>query len=173
MLIYLQMLETQEDKDKFMDVYETYRSLMYFSARNILSIEQDIEDAVHQALVSVIENIDKIGNVHSPQTRSYVVVIVENKSIDIIRRRSKYVDGDFDENQYGIEIPPPGDAGLADAMAKLPPKYRELLLLRFDNGYTTKEIAQMLGMKQNTVQKTIQRAKEELAIQLKREGMEV
>ena len=62
----------------------------------------------------------------------------------------------------GMEIPLPGDGGLADAMAKLPARYREVLLLRYDNGYSTREIAQMFQMKPDAAQKLLWRAKEAL-----------
>lgn len=63
--------------------------------------------------------------------------------------------GELDDVVCGIEIPLPGDNGLADAMAKLPARYRELLLLRYDMGYSAKEIAAMLSMKTETVQKVL------------------
>ena len=55
-----------------------------------------------------------------------------------------------------------GDGGLADAMAKLPARYRQVLLLRFAYGYTTRELAKEFGMTQSAVQKLIWRAKEAL-----------
>ena len=39
---------------------------------------------------------------------------------------------------------------------------RQLLLLKFDCGYSEKEIAQMLSMSRENVKKTIQRAKTKL-----------
>lgn len=48
-------------------------------------------------------------------------------------------------------------------MASLPRKYRELILLRYDNGFTEAEVAQIMSMSQENVHKTIQRAKKKLA----------
>ena len=56
---------------------------------------------------------------------------------------------------------PPGSA-IAHAIASLPDRYRELLLLKYDTGYSEKEIAQLLGMTEANVKKTIQRAKAKL-----------
>lgn len=47
MLIYLQTIETEEDKSKFEDIYREYRGLMYYVAYKRLHHEQDAEDAVH------------------------------------------------------------------------------------------------------------------------------
>ena len=45
MIVYLQMLETAEDRAAFEQLYLTYRSLMYRIAYGILRNQQDAEDA--------------------------------------------------------------------------------------------------------------------------------
>ncbi len=96
--------------------------------------------------MSIIDNLDKIENVDCPETKSYVVIISEHKAIDIIRSRKHILGEELLETIHGVDIPLPGDNGLADAMSKLPARYREVLLLRFANGYSTREIAKMMGM---------------------------
>ena len=61
MLIYLQMIDTPEERSKFEQIYLEYKGLMFHVAYDILHNEQDAEDAVHQAFVKVAENIKKIG----------------------------------------------------------------------------------------------------------------
>lgn len=46
MLIYLQMLETPEEKSLFEQIYLEYCGLMFHVAYEILHNEQDAEDAV-------------------------------------------------------------------------------------------------------------------------------
>ena len=46
MLIYLQMLESEEEKSKFQRLYTKYRDLMYRVAEDLLHNEHDAEDAV-------------------------------------------------------------------------------------------------------------------------------
>lgn len=166
MLIYLQMIESEEDKSKFEAIYNQYRQLMFTVAFKILNNQYDAEDAVHQAFVSLIDNLDKVKEVDCPKTKSYVVIITENKAIDIIRSRKHMIGEELNESLLGIQIPLPGDGGLADAMAKLPARYREVLLLRFDNGYSTKELAKMMNMTEGSMQKLIWRAKDALKKQL-------
>lgn len=151
MIIYLQMIESDEDKSKFEQLYIMYKGLMFHVAMKILKNEFDAEDAVHQAFLSLIENLKKISDVKCPKTRAYIVIITERKAIDIIRSRSKLVDMEFWESTYGIEIPLPGDHGLADAMARLPAAYRDILLLRYYNGYSVREISSMLHATEGSV----------------------
>ena len=157
MIIYLQMIESDEDKSKFEQLYIMYKGLMFHVAMKILKNEFDAEDAVHQAFLSLIENLKKISDVKCPK----------RKAIDIIRSRSKLVDMEFWESTYGIEIPLPGDHGLADAMARLPAAYRDILLLRYYNGYSVREISSMLHIKKDTAQKQLWRAKAALQKHLK------
>lgn len=51
MLMYLQMIETDEDKSKFEELYLAYRGLMYHVAYKHLYNEQDVEDTVYHAFV--------------------------------------------------------------------------------------------------------------------------
>ena len=76
MLLYLQMLETPEEKSLFEQIYLEYRGLMYHVAYEILHNDQDAEDAVHQAFVKIVENIKKIDDPVCPKTHGYVVTII-------------------------------------------------------------------------------------------------
>ena len=61
MLIYMAMIDSPNDRDKFERIYHKYRFLMLNVAKKILTNHHDAEDAVHQAFISIIENIDKIS----------------------------------------------------------------------------------------------------------------
>ena len=160
MLVYLQALSSEQERAAFETLYLHYRSLMLSVARRFLPEPQDAEDAVHQAFLSILKNFNKISVIDCPETRAFVVIIVERKALDILRSRQKTVP--LEEMERGVEIPLPGDSGLADALAKLPARYRQVLLLRFAYGYTTRELAKEFGMNQGSVQKLIWRAKEAL-----------
>ena len=170
MLMYLSMIETPDDKVKFERIYNRYRNLMYHVAYKVLSNHYDAEDAVHQAFVAIIRHLEKIGDIDNPETRSFIVLITERKAIDLIRTSHSEKVIPLNEDLIGIEIPAPGDHGLADALAKLPAHYREVLLLWFDNGYSAKELAQMLGMTESGVRKLIGRAKNALGRMLEEES---
>lgn len=172
MLIYLQMIESEGDRTKFEQIYDKYAGLMYHIATQYLENEQDREDAVQTAFEAIVRNIKKISAVNSPQTYSYIVNTIESKSIDVLRKQQRRP-VELDEAILGVKIELPEDDELASALAKLPAHYREILLLRYDCGYTTKELASMLGMTRGNVQKQIWRAKEALSKLLGEEGTPV
>ena len=173
MFIYPQMIELPEDKTKFEAVYLRYRGLMYHAAFQVLHNEHDAEDAVHQAFLSVIEKLNKISQVDCPKTRAYLVTIVERKSIDIIRRKKRETSEGYDDGIGGYEIVMPGEDDVSNAMSKLPALQRELLLLRYAQGYNTREVAQIVGMSYDAARKAIWRAKVSLQKLLEDESISV
>lgn len=85
MLIYLSMIETEEDKSKFVQLYETYKNLMFYVSNRILNDEYLAEDAVHQTFIKIIENLDKIKEVRCHKTKSYIVTMGVLQNIFPIR----------------------------------------------------------------------------------------
>ena len=133
---------------------------MFYVAKGILRDGPDAEDAVHQAFLSILENFEKLPEVESPKTQAYVVTVTERKAIDILRAEKSYVETEMD--QFSGELPPPGESGLEEAIARLPARYREVMLLRYQQGYETKELARMMNIKQESVEKLLWRAKTRL-----------
>ena len=167
MIIYLQMLETPEEKSKFEQIYVEYRHLMFYVANQILHHQSDSEDVVHEAFLRVIKIIDKIEEAKCPKTKNLVVIITERIAIDRYRRRKKVQFISLDEE--GMDVFSTKDtenmeihSSLALAMASLPEKYRAVLMLRYDNGFSEAEVAQILSMSIANVHKTVQRAKKKL-----------
>ena len=170
MLIYLQMIESEEDKVKFEQIYFAYRQKMFAVAYSLLRDRFDAEDAVHQAFVSILENLHKIHKIGCPESTSYIVVITERKALDILRARKRFCLNGYVGLLAGVELELPIDGGLADAVAKLPAQYREVILMRFAYGYSTKEIGVLLGKTPETVQRQLCRAKDALEWQLEKMG---
>ncbi len=163
MLMYLSLIETEGDKSKFEQVYHRYKQLMYYKANRILENTKDSEDVVHESFLKIIDNLEKIGDPTSPQTRSFVVIITENKAIDLYRRRHAKVPLPL----YEDAIPGLSDAVeehelVAQAITSLPEHYRAVLLLKYAQGYSTEEIAEILSISTETVKKRIQRARVKL-----------
>ncbi|MBR3718745.1 MAG: RNA polymerase subunit sigma-24, partial [Firmicutes bacterium] len=59
--LYLSLLDTQAEKDKFITLYESYRDLMIYVAGRYLGSDADKEiavDAALHALLGVVDSID-------------------------------------------------------------------------------------------------------------------
>ena len=162
MLIYLQMIESNEDKSKFEQIYHQYYRLMFYVARKFLRREQDAEDAVHHAFVKIAENITKISEPVCPKTKAYVVVIVENTCVDMLRKQQRREHVPLTDEAVGFSVAYNGDDTLVKSILQLPPKQRQVILLKYHHGYSLAEIAGMLNMTLAAIIKTDQRAKKKL-----------
>lgn len=172
MLIYLQTIDTPEQRSKFELLYREYRGLMFHVANRILENEQDAEDAVHQAFLKVAEHMDKIGEPVCPKTRGFVVTIAENKAIDLYRRSKKHPLVELDETLPGIPVAYEGESVLAACLLQLPARYREALLLRYCYGYSLRETADLMGVTVSAATQVIHRAKNKLrTLYEKEEGL--
>ena len=170
MLIYLQTIETDEEKSKFEEIYRTYRGLMYHVAFERMHHEQDAEDAVHHVFMKIAENIKIIEPV-SPRTKQLVVTMVNNHVTDVFRSRGRHPTAAFDDESLSrlstntLE----GEDLLTECILKLPEQQRMVIWLKYVYGYNLHEIAKLLGISLSWAQKIDQRAKKKLEA-LYREG---
>ncbi len=158
------------NEEKLTQIYRLYQAPMLRLALRMLGERRDAEDAVHDAFESVVRNIDRLGEAESPKTRGYVMVITERKAIDLLRARRRSEAAELDE-ETAVDFPDPCENGLARCMTKLPPRYREILLLRFVYGYSMRETAELMDIPFTTVGKLSQRAKERLYEICRSEGV--
>lgn len=171
MLAYLQIIEDPKDKVKFEQVYLKYRAYMFQVANEILQNNQDAEDAVHNAFLSVAKNISKISDLECPKTRAFLVIIVRRKSIDILRERKKQINEGLMEDKIGKPIPDGHIHDLIWCISQLSSRYREVILLKYGQGYTTKEIAEIMDISFEAASKLDQRAKKRLNELCRKEGI--
>ena len=156
MLVYLQMIETEESKSKFRDIYREYKDLMYHIAFQRLGQVEDAEDAVQHVFMKVAEHIGKIEPV-SDRTRQLMVTMVANRASDLLRARGRVY------AEPMVDVPAQEEEGfLADCILRLPEQQRNVIWLKYYHGYSLREIAGMLNISLWAAQKIDQRAKKKL-----------
>lgn len=174
MLIYLSLIDTEEDKRKFERIYLAYKQTMFYAANRILKNEHTAEDAVHQAFLRIINNLEKINESDCHKTRAFLVVIAEHIAIDIYRKQKRENVLSFDEIEIYVSdtnaLPDDSSDEVAIAISQLPINYSTVLRLKFSQGYSDTEIAQLLHINEDNVRQRISRAKKKLSQIL---GMEV
>ena len=160
MLIYALTLVKSADRPKLERLYLEYRSVMFCAANEILHNEHEAEDAVQQTFMKIAENLDKVPDELSNKTKAFVVTIAENTAIDRYRKLKRHGDCELCEEACGIEANSADE--LVSCILKLPARYRQFILLKYYHGYSTREIAKLLGMSSAAASKTAQRAKQRL-----------
>jgi len=169
MLVYLALIARPKERARFEALYTRYGGLMHHVAMGILGNEKDAEDAVHEAFLAIARHMNKVGEVGDPRTKSFVVTIAQRKAIDLYRQRTRHPVADLEEGD--LTTVPETDHGLARCILKLPDRDRQFVLLKFDQGYTTKEIADMMGLTLSAAYKVEQRAKARLETLCREEGL--
>ena len=145
MLVYLAALDSPEDRDVFQRLYTRYRGLMFRGGPQILHNDQDAEDVQSTTPFLALVDHVKISDPDSPKTRAFVVTIVEHKAIDSTARRPAAPPRSSGEAQ-GIAVPSDGDDGLARCILVAVAAVPGLILLRYDQGYSTMSSARLLGL---------------------------
>lgn len=182
---YLQLLETEEELQKFTQLYETYRKLMHWTAEKILHDEHLAEDAVHEAFLRMIQNFHQIREILCPETRSFVVIIVRNVALNMQKKRKREEKETFreilpeestdfredalrhaiDNISYGFDetIDEIYRNEIMAAVLSLPDVSKEVLLLYGYVGYSVRDIAKYLKITEATAYKRLHRARNALA----------
>ena len=164
-MIYLMMIDTEEDKRKFVILYETYRYLMMKVALDILKDTFLAEDAVHEAFIKLAKNMDKIGETDVTETKRYLITITKNATIDIYRKRTHqfqreiYVDELEECNVPVTYAETDVDDGILDILKCLPVKYRDVFLLKYSGNMDNDEIAKVLNITEGTIRQRLSRGK--------------
>lgn len=92
-MILLMMVDTPEEKRKFVILYENYRYLMLKVAADILHDYQLAEDAVQEAFVRVAKHMENVGQPEETATKRYLITITKHAAIDLYRRRNRLQSG--------------------------------------------------------------------------------
>ena len=167
MMIYLQTIDTAEDRSKFEQLYEQYKQLMFYTAFQILKRPQDAEDAVHDTFIRIIDNLCKIKDVDSPQTKAFCIVIARNVAVDILRKSKKSVfvteeELDFYESDIKNEETALSNIGverLKQALRRLPKEYYDVLMLNVKFGCSLSEMSGILGISYQAVRYKLRKAR--------------
>ena len=164
-MILLMMVDTPEEKRKFVILYENYRYLMLKVAVDILHDYQLAEDAVQEAFVRVAKHMENVGQPEETATKRYLITITKHAAIDLYRRRNRlqsreiYMDELPEETGQLTYMAPEEEHGVLDILKNLPPKYRDIFLLKYSAHLENREIARICGLREGTIRQRIARGK--------------
>ncbi|MCI8329774.1 MAG: RNA polymerase sigma factor [Oscillibacter sp.] len=159
LILYLQMLDTPEEKVRFEEIYLKYRSIMFHVADNILHNDQDAEDAVHNAFVRIIKKFSRFQNTVVKDLAPQVIVIARNEAISLRRKKKDTVPlEDWDSFAETAESVSDYHA-LVEMFTRLPLTYRAALEMKL-LGYSDGEIASKLGLSKTAVSTRISRGRQ-------------
>ena len=136
------------------------RLSFYKTAKAILKNEEDVEDALQDALEMAYKNIEKLNE--ERYFKTWMLRILINKCKDILKQKKQVTYTDqmpetpFYEEEYAAKE-------WAQMLEPLDNKYRLVILLYYMEGFNIREISDILDMKESTVKSRLQRGRKQVA----------
>lgn len=174
----LSMINNETDKELVRSLYEANEQIMYNIAYNILHNRTDAEDAVQDSFVSVINHLEKIREIDCNETRFYLVIIVKNISLNMLKKKQRHpavniddvFDAKSDENMEDEIIGKVSSDEIRCALRDLSDNDYEIMFLYLIKEHTPSEIAQLLGVTGNQARQKIFRARHRLIKLIEKRG---
>jgi len=143
-------------------LYEQYSSKMYGLCCRYVKGSMDAEDILVSAFMKVFDKIHQFKNEGSFE--GWIRKIVVNEALTYLRRnRSMYVETELERAEYEPDYQSLSDhletADLLRIIQALPTGYRIVFNLYAIDGYSHKEIADQLGISENTSKSQLSRAR--------------
>lgn len=165
--ICLAMIDDESDRIKFEQLYREYEGLVLYRAKQLLSDFQLAEDAASMTFVYVAKNMNKVEQAVSPRTKALLMLVLSHVAIDLARKQKREQSHCADFSELEQRMAPErtdhiAEDALDEALERLPWPYQQVILLRYANGYTTREVAALLGYTVSKVEKLLSRGKKQL-----------
>ena len=172
-------------EEAFRQLVERYQRPVYSLLVRIVRSPESAEDLAQEAFVKAWKALNRFDA--SRKFSSWLFKIAHNAALDALRRQGVdtiSLDAPIGDSDEPPELPADPaaenplrrlvarDSGraLEAAIGELRPQYREILLLRFQEGLAYEEIAEVLSIPLGTVKIHIFRARAELARRMKALG---
>jgi len=169
----------QADSAAFEELVRRYRRAVFAYARTSTGSHQDAEEVTQDVFVKIYRAAHRFNSKYSFTTWLYKITsnTCKNKL-----RGHRHPAASLDDEDSPV-VPVSQDAGplevyrkniaaaeVRDAIAQLPVKYRQVLHLRYVDGLSYREIADVLGLSLGNVEARIFRGKERVRLALLRHG---
>lgn len=164
----MMMFETEEESNKFEELYKTYRNYMYWTIYKIIKDEHEAEDVLHNAFIKISKIVNRIDTENEEKTKMFMATIARNTAIDCYRKKQKLrgveeretLDNQTDWNRVENNfIDKYNYQCLVKKIEALPEKYKDALRLRCLYGLSIKETAEQLSISENNAYARVCRAK--------------
>lgn len=159
--------------ERFEAVVLPHLSAAYRLARYLMRNDSDADDVVQEAFLRALKYFGGFRGEGASQSRAWLLAIVRNMAHTWRRRlHTGSSTTEFDETVHSEAIADehPGSAlsrrdlreTLAEVLDRLPPEFREVIVLREMEGLSYKEISEVADVPVGTVMSRLSRARKRL-----------
>ncbi len=168
--VLLETFERRRDERSFRKLYRRHTPSMFAMAVRLSGSQAEAEELTQEAWCRAVERFGAFDR--RSALRTWLIGIVINCYREGVRRSAKTrpaTDAELenlsDSPVTALPVSRRTQAEPIDverALSRLPPGYREVVLLHDLNGFTHKEIAVMLGIQEGTSKSQLKRGREQL-----------
>lgn len=152
------------DREKFTEAVTTYQKQLLVIAFHYCGNRHDAEDIVQDVFLRLYTQLRPPSGEH---LRRWLIRVTINRCKDHLGSARMQRQVPMEAASEVLTQRDPADWAVFDAVTGLPPCYREVVVLYYYAGFTTREIGQLLHRKPTTVQTQLMRARNMLKQQLK------
>lgn len=145
-------------KEEFADLVLTYQQSMYRFALGILRNKQDAEDALSAAIIKAYEHLASLRD--KDKFKTWIMTIIANEAKNMLSKNSRVqlVD-DITIFEEGVEE---NQNDVWGSVMELGEQHRQIVMLYYYDGFSTREIAGILKVPEGTVKSRLSRARQNL-----------
>lgn len=177
MIFPIVILAMEDDSERtFMQaLYCEHYRLMHAKAYDVLRDKHLADDAVHDAILSLIDAIKTLQGMACPVLTAYVVITVRNAAVDLTRERSRQQKrgvpdpeaalAAFAADEGGVDAEMIREADLQAlnrALDRLPEGPRRMLEMKYYQGLSEARIAREFAIQPESARKAILRARQKV-----------
>ena len=147
-----------QTEEEYNAVVERFSDMIFRIAYQNLFNVCDAEDVVQDVFLKLLKQ-KKRQFTDDEHLKSWLIRVTVNHCVDVKRSFFRKNTVSIDDMEIPYE---PEEQEVLEELSRLPEDTRNILYLHYYEGYTIKEIAKILGKKQNTVNSRLTRGREQL-----------
>ena len=155
------------EQSEYIKIVNTYGNTVYRIAYGYCRHTSDAEDVVQNVFIKLLQT--KTAFQDEEHIRKWLIRVAANESKNLCKSfwRKKMLPLESSEEAWQEMFEYPECSRLYEAVMELPDKYRIVIHLYYYEDYSVKEIAEILRLKETTVQTRLMRARGKLKVKLK------
>ena len=163
---YLNIIETESDRELARDLYYQYRDLIFRISLKYLNNEAGAEDAVSDVFEKICRNVEKFRNLNCSKAKGLIVIYTKHTCLNILKRGRIIAfteldeeAGEYSDDAESIVICDESYNRILSAVEALDDKYKDVLRLKYFVGFSDSEIAEALDINTENVRVRLHRAR--------------
>ena len=135
--------------------------MLYKIAIKYLENHDDVLDALQETAYRAIKNSKKVKD--NEYILTWIIRILINTCLQMLKKKKRFEITEFNENAYyvnSVEID--SDIELSEMLLKLNKNYRDVIIMKYIEGYKIREIAEIYRKPESTIKTWLRRGLQSL-----------